>query len=186
MSGLLDWRFADKCHIQDLNAFVCTDFRPRPRERTWRTRHGWWEFEVQSCIRDLRPPYRGGAFLRVGYDGLGLAAACFVEELDGPDVVEMSLSAVAVRLRHKGGGYADEMFADALDVVTTRALAAEVPEVLLIGYIYEDNAPSQALCRRNGFVHTGDGGEGVQQWSRRLLTTADEDEAAHSNAPPRP
>lgn len=108
MSGLLRWEDGEARHIRDLQQFTCTAFKPAPRERNWRTRDGWWEFEVQSRIRDLRPPYCGGAFLRVGYDDRGLAAAFFVEELAGPDVVEMALGAVALRLRSKGGGYADE------------------------------------------------------------------------------
>lgn len=66
------------------------------------------------------------------------------------------------------------MFADALDIVTTRALAAGVHEVTAIGHVWEQNAPSQALCRRHGFSHTGDMGGGVQQWSRDLLTTPDQ------------
>lgn len=173
MSGLLDWQDGHTGHIPDLHAFVCTAFKPRPRERTWRSRDGWWEYEVQSRIRDLRPPYRAGCFLRLGYDGDGLAAVSYVEEIDGPDILEMALGAVALRLRHKGGGYADEMFADALDIITTRALAAQVVEVLLLGRVWEQNAPSQALCRRHGFGHTGDVGKGVQQWSRYLPTTPD-------------
>ena len=180
MTFLLDWQEGARGHTGDLNTFTCTDFKPRSRERTWRTRHGWWEFEVQSRIRDLRPPCRGSSFLRLGYDGVGLAAACLVEELDGPSLVEMSLGAIALRLRHKGGGYADEMMSDALDIVTTRALAARVVEVLAIGHVWEDNAASQALCRRHGFVHTGVDG-GVQQWSMRLLTPQDVQESSPSS-----
>lgn len=121
MSGLFDWYDGHSRHIPDLQKFVCTDFKPRPRERTWRSRHGWWDYEVQSRLRDLRPPYRGHRFLRLGYDEAGLGAVSYVEEIDGPDVVEMAVGATALRLRHKGGGYADAMFSDALDVVTARA-----------------------------------------------------------------
>lgn len=169
MTSLLSWHFGTHAHRSDLPAFQCTDVRPKPREREWRKfTPGWWEYEVQSRVRALRPPYRTDSFLLVGYDDVGLAAVSFVQELAGPDVVEAELGAVATRLRNKGGGYADELIRETLDALTERALEQQVPEVLVVGHVYELNGPSQALCRRHGFVHTGAGAEGVQQWTKVL------------------
>jgi hypothetical protein len=71
---------------------------------------GWWEFEVQSRIRALRPAnLLPGRWVRFGFDSEGLAAVTVVQELDGPAEVEWELGAVAQRLGHKGGGYADEL-----------------------------------------------------------------------------
>lgn len=86
----------------------------------------------------------------------------------------MRVGAIAVRHRHKGGGYADEMFRDSLDLVTENAAAMEVREVTVVGHVWEANRPSQDLCRRHGFIHTGDGGKGVQQWTATFSTLLDE------------
>lgn len=104
----------------------------------------------------------------VGYDDVGLAAVSVYREEDGPRVVELSLMALALRLRRKGGGYADEMCRVTLDALTARAVDKGVPEVRVLGYVFEDNHPSQEMCRRHGLRHTDMAGEGVQVWSRRI------------------
>ncbi len=77
-----------------------------------------------------------------------------------------------MRLRRKGGGYADEMCRDLFDELTARAMQEGVPAVRVIGYVWEENRPSQELLRRNGFLHTDQAGEGVQFWERDLPVAA--------------
>lgn len=170
--GLLAWQDGSAGHRGALQTFTCTTFKPPSRLRSWPPLHlkDWWEYEVQLKLRDLRPPCGHGRHVRLGFDGSELGAVSYLEELDGPGLVEMALGAVALPLRHKGGGYADEMFRDSLDVLTGRAVEASVPEVVVVGYIFEANRPSQELCRRHGFQHVGSGGDGVQMWQMRLPT----------------
>lgn len=105
----------------------------------------------------------------MGEDARGLAAASCYEEVDGPTQVDLLVMAIALRLRRRGGGYADEMMDDTLDAITGRAIATETPEVLVTARVWEENAPSQAMCRRAGLRHTGMAAPRVQQWSIRLL-----------------
>lgn len=176
MSSLLTWQAAARGHIEDLNHFVCTDFvKPKGmRGKDWPPRHlpRWWEWEVQQELRDLHPPAARGRVIRVGYDDVGLAAVAVAQELDGPSEVEWEYGAIALRLRRKGGGYADEMCRELFDELTLRALQEDLAAVRVVGYVWEENRPSQALLRRSGFLHTDQAGEGVQFWEQELLVAA--------------
>ncbi|MCZ2857827.1 hypothetical protein [Blastococcus sp. VKM Ac-2987] len=119
-------------------------------------------------MRALAPEFSAGRYVRLGYDSEGLGAVSVVQELDGPAEVEWEFGAVALRLRGKGGGYADEMCRDVFDQLTARAIEAGISNVKIIGYVYEENHASQKMNRRHGMRHVSNGGPGVQVWQRNL------------------
>lgn len=171
--SLLNWRDARPEHRRELCVFTCTTPPiPKSRATNWQVTHPkLWEFEAQQMIRALEAPGAGSSHhLRVGEDDEGLAAVSYFEFLDGPAYVDLIVGGIATRLRGKGGGYADEMMEDTLDVITVAALGARVQEVRIEGRIFEENHHSQEMCRRAGFRHTDDtGAPGVQIWSLNLL-----------------
>jgi RimJ/RimL family protein N-acetyltransferase len=117
----------------------------------------------------MKARFAAGHWARLGFDEEGLAAVTVVQELDGPAEVEWQFGAVALRLRHKGGGYADELCRETFDELTVRAIEAGLNAVKITALVYEENRPSQAMCRRHGFVHVSNtASPGVQVWHRLL------------------
>ncbi len=120
-------------------------------------------------VRGLQLPLGLPMHVLIGENDEGIAAVSCYEELDGPELVQLRFMAVAWRLRHKGGGYADEMFRETLDAITARALEQGAPVVEISGRVWPENAPSQAMCRRNGLLHYETYPTGVQKWANTLL-----------------
>lgn len=113
-------------------------------------------------------PYR----LRVGRDGAGLAAVSYYELLDGPRQVDLLVMALAYRLRRSGLAYADEMFTDTLDAITTEALHYErgpIDTVTVLGRVNEKNNASKEMCRRAGLAYMKPAGPGVETWAANFL-----------------
>lgn len=170
--SLLEWRAPDKADREAFQGFACTE-PPRPRsaaEPTYRERHDrWWELEVQSWVRAMRPPERApGKRLLSGWSAGQLKAVALYEEADGLDQILLEVMAVSSDCRMVGGGYADEMFNEVLDRITETCRSAGVDETFISGRIYEHNRASQKMARRMGFSHLDDAGEGVQVWGRFL------------------
>jgi hypothetical protein len=117
-------------------------------------------------VRSYRPPHRHSKVLLVGEDADGIGAVSAYEELDGPAHIELSLMAVALRL--KGQRIGDEMAEFTLQTVVQRAVAKNVRQILAFGYVWHENERSKKMCRRLGMQHTGRGAPGVEQWSLRL------------------
>lgn len=172
MTSLLTWRSCLRGDVGALQVFTCTEFRPPRGLKTWPPpgdHPGWWEYEVQGSIRRLQPRGPVSRFVRLGFDHEGLAAVSVWQELDGPAEVEWQLGAVAARLRHKGGGYADELCRDTFDELTAHALEAGVNSVKITGRVWEENRASQTMCRRHGLRHVNNTKmPGVQVWHREL------------------
>lgn len=178
MTGLLRWESGQRRHVGDLQLFECTSFKPPRVLRGWPPHNlpDWWEYEVQQEIRSFRPPLGRGRHLWLGYDDEGLAAVITWQELDGPAEVELEYGAVALRHRRVGGGYADELSQVLFDEVTARAIEGGVAAVSMTAYVWNQNRPSQALCRRMLFAHVAEAAPGVQVWHRELLVGALEDD----------
>lgn len=162
----------------ELCVFECTEPGvKRQGESGWYVDHPrLWELKVQSKIRTLAKHVRFPApgYVLLGHDPDGLAAVAYYEEQDGPAEVEIHLAAIALRLRRKGGGCADEMVTGLLDRLTARAIEAGVAQVVITTKIDEHNGPSQGLCRRFGLWHTGIlPNSTLQQWSGILPTGGD-------------
>lgn len=168
------WRSAERKDVDALNHFTCTDAKPELRRKDWRDyTPRWWEYEVQSSIRNLRPPFnRHGKQVLLREDSSGLSAVALLEELDGPAHVEISLIGVASRCR--GQGVSDEAVDEALDRITDAALESSVPEVLVQAWVWFENRASQALWRRYDFAEPEEHEAGVGIWSLRLLTSAED------------
>lgn len=168
--NLLEWRAAGRSDRSAIDVFTCTREPTKSFATQWRPQHPrWWEWEVQSAIRGLEPPYTYPKQMLVGLDDHGIGAVSFYEELDGPGAVELSLMAVATRLRNQGGGYADEMFRVTLEEIEARAIQTGVPEVSLAGRVWHENHASQRMIRQHGFAHTGHAADGVQVWTAVML-----------------
>ena len=154
---LLDWRPATAHDAGALSLFECTTPPRRGYVRRHESRHELpWEFDVQSYIREKRHKCSPGQALWVGTDGDSEIAAVFrLEEIDGPAIVLVSVAAVALRHRHQGGGVADEMLRTCLDEITAAGIAAQLPEVIVVGHIHPENQASQKMARRAGAIHVG-------------------------------
>ncbi|MEU8227451.1 GNAT family N-acetyltransferase [Kribbella sp. NPDC048915] len=170
MPGLLRWRDGQRGDKQALCGFTCTEDYVKSFLTGWQRVHPKpWEYEVQSLIRDLKPPYSWPKCLLLGFDDDGLAAVAHYREVDGPAQILLEALAVARRLRGVGGGYADDMADELLSTVTDRALEKGVSEVLVEARVFHTNLASQDFCRRFGMRHTGNLRPEVQVWSYRLL-----------------
>jgi hypothetical protein len=170
VSGLLQWHPGLKSDRQALQTFTCTDSPVKSRRPPFTVEHPCqWEYNVQQYVRQLRPRYAPPMYLLLGFDSLGLAGVSFYEELDGPSDVFIKAMAIHLRLRHKGGGYADEMFEQTFDAITARAIDTSTPTVQVSARVDERNHPSQQMNRRAGLRHRAMVSEGLQNWSRDFV-----------------
>jgi hypothetical protein len=176
VSGLLAWRPGLHSDRQALQTFRCTDSPVKSKRPPFTLKHpSMWEYKVQQYVRTLQPKYAPPVYLLLGFDSLGLAGVSFYEELDGPSDVFLRSMAIHMRLRHKGGGYADEMFEQTFDAISTRAIETATPAVQISGRVEEQNHPSQEMCRRAGLRHRGMVSESLQNWSRDFVFDIRED-----------
>lgn len=174
MNTLLTWNPPLRQDRQELSTFTCTvKAENRRRAGRWEAFHpAPWERLVQGRIRTCHPPCQPPDFALLGRDKNGIGGFVFWEELDGPALVEIHVAAVALRLRGKGGGWADEMMRTVFDQLTGRALENQVEAVGVATWIHEKNRGSQRLCRRYGMVHTGkcmNGDPTLQRWTTQIL-----------------
>lgn len=170
MTTRLRWTDANRSHRTALTKFRCTvDPRPKSAATGWQIQHPRkWEFDAQQWIRGLEPPSaQDSKFLRLGFDGEELGAVCLYEEVDGPGYVDIHVAAVALHLQDQG--ISREMTADVLDTITTRAIAAGLREVMVVGRIFVHNTPSQKMATRAGADRTNAYPTGAEEWSLRML-----------------
>ena len=124
---------------------------------------------MQSALRNLRVPAKPPHHVFCLDDEEGIAGLVHWIEIDGPGAIDLAQVGVALRLRGQGGDVASELLRQAFDEMTARAVAADVEEIDVLGMIYHENHPSQRLARAAGFVQTGQGAPGVQEWSGRII-----------------
>lgn len=128
-----------------------------------------WEYEVQSCLRDIRPPLQPPRFMLLAVEDDGsVAAAAVWTELDGPGAVELEFAAVGRPYRGGGGAVAKEVMSRVFDAITQRAIDVGEPEVLVQGWIWHENLASKRLSRKMGMSQVGWGAAGVEQWEARI------------------
>lgn len=158
--------------VAALQAFRCTtDLDPyRPGgPRGFEHRHPeHWAYQVQVAVHGLTN--RGmnpSAALLTGWSGESLAAVSVFQEVDGPAQVDIELMAISLEHRHRG--FAREMCNRTLEEIEDRALAADVTETLVNGYVWHQNIDSQRMCLANGGSLTETYDDGRQRWSRLLL-----------------
>lgn len=179
MNTLLTWAPPNRQDGLELKSFTCTVERTRRRfAGRWERDHpAEWERLVQANIRKCNPPCQPPHYALLGRDDDGIGAFVFWEEADGPAAVEIRTLAVALRLRGKGGGWADEMMRVLFDTLTARAYEQGVDVIALRTWIHERNHGSQRLFRRYKLVHTGvcmKTDPALQQWVGHILVAGAE------------
>lgn len=174
--GLLRWheaRHGDRAALQN---FQCTEDPIKRASTGYKREHPRpWEWRLQGKIRQLKPPFDGPEYLLLGEDDEGLAAVSMFRETNGPSQVLLMCLAVALRLRFRGGGFADELAVRTMDEITEHAVAQDVAAVDLNALVDEGNRHSQSLCRRMGLAHTSMWDDQLQVWSAMVLMPGNDD-----------
>lgn len=152
--------FSDRALLQN---FVCTDPSRKHRERGYvRTHPTPWELDVQSNLRNLRPPFRddseGLTVLVRG--GKLVSAAHFGYSTDGEAVIVFSL---AVSIDERGQGYGGYLLRTVLG-----ELERQDPDAPVFARIDDRNDSSQALFGGLGFERTEE--RDAQEVALRLWT----------------
>lgn len=134
------------------------------------------ELEVQSFIRDLRPPITKTSTVRLGFLGGDLVAVicmlCLYEPATGVLDSEslLLLQALAVSNLHKRMGYGKSAMEEAIRVADLANWKHAYPQggepTPLLGRVHEDNAASQGLLQSYGFVYDTAYAEGLHLWIR--------------------
>ncbi len=166
MTRLLTWRSAVRSDRKALGNCICTE----PAKARWngynRVHPKPWELEVQSGIRDLRPPAGPDTVLLLGEDEQGLAAVVLFSDVEGmPSDVVLRAIAVATRLRGGDGAHAAEALAVALETMIIRARAAEAHGLFVVGRIHRHNGPSKRLCSGAGFDYVRMQDDNLELWA---------------------
>lgn len=81
----------------------------------------------------------------------------------------LDVVAVALRYRHRGGGWALEAMSNTLDYLTADADADGYSLMQVGAKIHEKNRPSQRLFERQGFEQTDEEPDGYQVWSASFM-----------------
>ena len=84
------------------------------------------------------------------------------------DSFQIDAIAVAMRYRHKGGGWAHEALSTTLGYITADADENNYLHVKVAAHIHEDNRPSQMLFEKERFAHTDMYDDVHQVWSVEL------------------
>jgi ribosomal protein S18 acetylase RimI-like enzyme len=168
VSPVLDWKDGLAADGEELRQFVCS----QPPPKAWKSKHrkllgARWEREVQSGIRDLRPPMPPGDTLLIGRDLEGIAAVSWWFDQDGPGLVKLLAGAVALRCRRVPGlRLGDELMDETLSRIAERASEAGLDHAMVWGYVHRMNGPSQAMVERHGFFYVSDDDEYQEWWLR--------------------
>lgn len=150
----LTWREGQLGDRTELQAFVCAD----PPDKTYVPNRGEyhptpWAHEVQSYVRDLRPPVtRRREWLAIGRDSEGVASvAHFGNDSDGAG--HFVIMIVARDERCAGLGYGR----DALDYALAQIadLKPDSEACTVYARIHPKNADSRSMATAAGFENLG-------------------------------
>lgn len=167
-SALLDWRSIQATDTTGLQGFTCT----APAKSVYYPGRGKahpypYELEVQSYVRNLRPPGDGESMVLLGLSDAEIrAVACMsVARSDEPGIEMFLVQAVAVTINCRGQGLGDAALQQSIQILedTNKKYNSDLP---IAAKIHEDNAASQALFRRNGFEEDQPIGSSLVQWLR--------------------
>ena len=81
-----------------------------------------YEHDVQVMIQEMQPPLNKRFAVRLGEDLEGIGGVSVWEEVRQGEHYELCFAALALRLRGRRMGHADEMMADSLDGITSRCV----------------------------------------------------------------
>lgn len=167
MTDELRWAEGDEGDTTELKEFVCSP--PPPPMHKAKDKHrnlagAYWEREVQTGIRKIRPKVPANELLVVGRDEHGIVAVSHSYEVGGPSEFKILAGAVALRARDKDLRYGDALMDETIDRIIARADAAQVDAVGIWGLVHTRNGQSQALVERNGFDYITEDDDGYQEW----------------------
>jgi hypothetical protein len=129
-----------------------------------------WALHAQDLIREKARSFRRERWIvRFGCDEEGVGAVIAAEEIDPGDLYNITVGAIACRLRGKYGGLLGrEMFADMREQIFARCVEMGVQgEIEFTGMIHRENEPSQRMCRHYGMQSLGPSAESedYDDWS---------------------
>lgn len=115
-----------------------------------------WELDVQTGIRELRPPLPPGTVAMLGFDAAGLAAVTMWSSIDDPGEYLFQMAAIATRVRGQQGGspHAHEAIDVALSIMIAEAVQSSARELGVVGRVHHQNRASQRLLSAHGFVRS--------------------------------
>lgn len=152
----LNWRDANRGDRGKLKQFVCTT----PEKASWvPLRKGkfhprQWELDVQSTVRNLKPPTPPGERIRLGFDDVGLAAVVNIARAKGGDHgVVLQVIAVAQRLRRAEPRFGPEALDEAVRVAAEFRDGLGGEAVGLFTRTVPKNAASKRMLTDYGFIY---------------------------------
>jgi hypothetical protein len=157
---LLQWRDAEYRDGPALRAFRCTAEDAKayytPGAGDSLEHPALYEFKVQVLIQGIKPPLAKKYAVRLGEDADGIGGVSVWEEVRQGEHYELCFAALALRLRGRGLGHADEMLSDSLDGITSRCVDVEAAGPVTVAAIIDpENFNSKNLCTRVGFSYRG-------------------------------
>ncbi|MDN4598074.1 hypothetical protein [Leifsonia virtsii] len=162
MSVRLKWRTARKGDRRLLQSFTCTVDRPR----NWREPHPRpWELQVQSWVRELKPPVHGRRSVDLGFAGPELAAVVVVDHVEEEF---FHIPAVARALDRRGAATGTGIVDHAIDLAAARA-SPDLDHIILSANIHRRNSASRQCFERAGFTRDiGMTDPSFEQWLLRV------------------
>jgi hypothetical protein len=153
----LAWREVERQDRLLLQGFTCTVAAAYDPSRGQKVHPRPWELEVQSYIRNYRPPAGPGETFLLGLDNEGIGAVSCAAIFDKqPEVIKLLAVAVSTRYRGQGGAVADEALLEGLNAAADLGVASGLSVVSVFGLIHSRNLASQGMCQRHGFTYEGD------------------------------
>lgn len=140
-----EWLYPDRSHRQLLQSFTCTvpkEWRLRSRRRE-KYHPRPWEYEVQSYVRDLRPPLPHNRRALISLAGGEMAAVTVVR------IVEpwfYYIEVVAVSLAFQGSGLGGQALRAAIEEAALWGAEHSQPEITVEGFVHRDNRGSLRMC----------------------------------------
>lgn len=151
MDHEVEWVYPDRSHRRVLQEFTCTvpkEFRLRSRRRE-KYHPRPWEYDVQSYVRDLRPPLpRNKRALVALVDGE--VAAVTVLRIVEPWFYYIEV--VAVALAFQGSGVGAQALRVAIEEAALWGTEHAQTEITIEGFVHRDNRGSLRMCRSCGMV----------------------------------
>ena len=163
----LQWLIADRSHRHQLKTFTCTE-PPGLLYDVHRGRHhpALWELQVQSHIRDIRPPRPPDEALLLGLASGSIAAVShFGFDRSGEQFI---VWAVATDVAHRRRGHASAILQRTLAVLAVNK-SDQGLDCGVFTRIHRSNEASQALFAEVGFACLDDPADGeLQHWIAAL------------------
>ena len=166
----LVWRqLKTAAETRPLQAFACTEDRPRTQGGRFLPHPKPWEWEAQRHLRQLSQHFKYGDLVVVGlrHDEPLACAHLLVDQEPGRLVgVFVAAAAVGRPVRGQGGAVADALMHQIAADCAAIASAAGATDHVISGKIHVRNIASQLMAQRAGMEPNGLPAEDYQLWAR--------------------